>query len=384
MARVFGQTDIRNLRAVLKSKVLGWYQDGFVTKLDEAFAKFTGAKYGICRNSAMTGLAQAVAISGAGCGDEVICDPLVHFGGVAALSFNCVPKFVDVKYDTYLMDPAAVEKAVTKHTKALIVTHLWGLCAELDKLRAICRKHGIFMIEDCAHVIGATWKGKHSGTYGDLGVFSFQQGKHISTGDGCVMITNRRDLHYMLYNEWAFKGESPSFLTLNFRMNELTAAVGLAQLERFPEYLEEYDASLAMYNEAIADCEWLRNRTVPKQAKQSGYVWACLWEGDKYGLSFDRFKQIAEEEGAGLWYDFTERPAQNFPIFRTSTAYHKKDCPVRCPFYKGKYRAEKCRTPVAAEILKRVINAGLIEVKPSAVRRRCAAIRRVIKRMQQG
>ena len=91
-----------------------------------------------------------------------------------------------------------------------------------------------------------------------------------------------------------------------------------------------------------------------------------------------------EEEGAGLWYEFTERPAQNFPIFRTSTAYHKKDCPVRCPFYKGKYRAEKCRTPVAAEILKRVINAGLIEVKPSAVRRRCAAIRRVIKRMQQG
>ena len=383
MARVYGQTDIRNLRAVFKSKVLGWYQDGFVTKLDKAFAKYTGAKHGICRNSAMTGLAQAVAISGAGCGDEVICDPLVHFGGVAALSFNCVPKFVDVKYDTYLMDPAAVEKAITKHTKALIVTHLWGLCAELDKLRAICRKHGIFMIEDCAHVIGATWKGKHSGTYGDIGVFSLQQGKHISTGDGCVMVTNRRDLHYKLYNEWAFKGESPSFLTLNFRMNELTAAVGLAQLERFPEYLKEYDASLAMYNDAIADCEWLRNRTVPKHAKQSGYIWACLWEGDKYGLSFDRFKQIAAEEGAGLWYNFTERPAQEFPIFRTSTAYHKKDCPVRCPLYKGKYRVEKCRTPVAKEILKRVINTGLIEVKPSVVRRRCAGLRRAIKRMEQ-
>ena len=382
MARVFGAKELHNLREVLKSKHLGWRQGGMVTKLDEAFARFTGAKYGICRNSAMTALAQAVAISGAGCGDEVICDPLVHFGGVAALSFNCVPKFVDVKYDTYLMDPAEVEKAVTRHTKALIVTNLWGLCAELDEISAICRKHGIFMIEDCAHVIGAKWKGKHAGTYGDVGVFSFQQGKHICTGDGGVMITNRRDLHHKLYHEWAFKGESPSFLTLNFRMNELTAAVGLAQLERFPDYLEEYNATLAMYNEAIASCEWLRNRTVPKQAVQAGYIWACLWEGDKHGLSYKRFKRIAAEEGVPLRYEFTERPAQRFAVFRGSTAYHKKDCPIRCPLYKGTHRVEKTKTPVAAEILKRVMYLPIIEVKPSVVRRNCAAMRRAIKRME--
>jgi dTDP-4-amino-4,6-dideoxygalactose transaminase len=382
MARIFGDKELKYLKEVFKSKVLGWHSDGFVQKLDAAFAEFTGAKFGICRNSAMTALAQAVAISGAGCGDEVICDPLVHFGGVAALSFNCVPKFVDVKYDTYLMDPAELEKAVTRHTKAIIVTNLWGLCAELDKIRAICRKNKIFMIEDCAHVIGATWKGKHSGTYGDIGCFSFQQGKHICTGDGGVMITNRADLHHALYNEWAFKGESPSFLTLNFRMNELTAAVGLAQLERYPDYMKEYCASLATLNDAIADCPWLRNRTVPKQAEQVGYIWACLWEGDKHGLSFDRFKEIAGEEQAGLGYDFTERPAQTFPIFKASTAYHKKDCPVRCPFYKGSYRASKCKTPVAAEILKRLIMTGIIERKPADVKRQAAAIKRVIKRME--
>jgi hypothetical protein len=168
----------------------------------------------------------------------VICDPLVHFGGVAALSFNCVPRFVDVRRDTYLMDTEEVERAVSPQTRALIVTNLWGLCAELDRIASICRERGIFMIEDCAHVIGARWKGRHAGTYGDIGVFSFQQGKHICTGDGCVMVTDRSDLHHKLYNEWAFKGESPSFLTLNFRMNEVTAAVGLGQLERFPDYLE--------------------------------------------------------------------------------------------------------------------------------------------------
>jgi len=382
MARVFGATDLKYLREVLKSKRLGWRQGGMVTRLDAAFARFTGAKLGICRNSAMTALAQAVSISGAGCGDEVICDPLVHFGGLAALSFNCVPKFVDIKYDTYLMDPAEVEKAVMKHTKALIVTNLWGLCAELDRIRAVCRRHGIFMIEDCAHAIGAYWKGRHAGTYGDVGCFSFQQGKHICTGDGGIMITNRADLHHALYNEWAFKGESPSFLTLNFRMNELTAAVGLAQLERFPRYLVEYNDNLARLNDAIADCKWLRMRTVPKQARQAGYIWACLWEGDKYGLDFGRFKTIAKEEGVGLGYHFTERPAPTFPIFKTSTAYHVPDCPIRCPFYKGRYRIEKANLPVAAEVLNRVITHGVIERKPADVRRTCAGIRRVIRRME--
>ena len=382
MARVFGDKELKNLKAVLKSKHLGWRQGGMVTRLDEAFAAYTGAKFGICRNSAMTGLAQAVAISGAGCGDEVICDPLVHFGGIAALSFNCVPRFVDVKYDTFLMDPAEVEKAITRHTKALIVTNLWGLCAELDKLRALCRKHKIFMIEDCAHVIGAKWKGRHAGTWGDIGVFSFQQGKHICTGDGCVMTTNRKDLHHALYNEWAFRGESPSFLTLNFRMNEMTAAVGLGQLERFPDYLKQYNESLVMYNEAIADCDWLRNRHVDKKAEPAGYVWACLWEGDRHGFKFDRFKEICAEEKVSWGYDFTGRPAHKFPIFRGSTAYHKRDCPIRCPFYKGKYRVEKCETPAAAEVLKRVMMTGVVEAPHAHVKRNCRAIRRAIKRME--
>ncbi len=382
MARIFGTTDMAYLQDVLDSKQLGWRQGGYVTRLDEAFAEFTGARHGICRNSAMTGLAQAVAISGAGCGNEVICDPLVHFGGVAALSFNCVPRFVDVRRDTYLMDPAAVEAAITEHTKALIVTNLWGLCAELDTLRAICDRHGIFMIEDCAHVIGAKWRGRHSGTYGDIGVFSFQQGKHICTGDGCVMITDRDDLHHALYNEWAFKGESPSFMTLNFRMNELTAAVGLAQLERFPDYLAEYNQSLATYNAAIADCEWLAGRTVPDDAEQAGYVWACLWEGDKLGLEFARFKELCAEEGAGLGFDFTERPAQEFDIFRGSTAYHRDECPVRCPHYAGSYRAEDCRTPLAADILKRVIYTGVVEAPPDRVAANAEALRRVIARIE--
>ena len=165
-------------------------------------------------------------------------------------------------------------------------------------------------------------------------------------------------------------------------MNEMTAAVGLAQLERFPDYVREYTANLDVYNETIADCVWLRSRTVPRSAEQVGYIWACLWEGDKHGLKLERFKKLLAEEGAGFGFHFTERPAHRFDIFRKSTAYHKKDCPIRCPHYQGSYSAAACKTPNAADILNRVMAAGLVEQPPAKVRANARKLRRVIRRME--
>lgn len=379
MARVFGEPELANIKKVLDSGKLGWVEGGMVTALDKAFAKKVGARFGISRNSAMTALAQAVAVSGAGTGCEVLCDPIVHFGGVAALSFNTVPRFVDIRYDTYLMDPASIRANITDRTKALIVTNLWGLCAELDEIRRICDEHKIFMIEDCAHNMGSSWKGRHAGTYGDLGVFSFQQGKHLPTGDGGVMVTNREDLHHKLYNEWAFSGESPAFLTLNFRMNEITAALALAQLDRVDGYIAEYDRNLAMLDEAIAGCRWLRRRTVSKDAKHSGYYWACLWEGDKHGLKLEDLKRVAAETKAPLRFGFTGRPAYTFDVFKGSTAYHEPDCPVRCPFYKSDYRYREGLCPTAEDLIWRIVNSPVLEVPADTMKRNVESIRKVIR-----
>ncbi|MHB0858215.1 MAG: DegT/DnrJ/EryC1/StrS family aminotransferase [Anaerolineae bacterium] len=384
MTRVFGELELRYLQEVLESGQLGWREGGKVTALDEAFARKVGARYGICRNSAMTALAQAVSLSGAGTGSEVICDPIVHFGGVAALYFNAVPRFADVRPDTYLMDPASLRANISPHTKAVIVTNLWGLCAELDEIRAICDAHGLFLIEDCAHNIGSYWKGRHAGTYGDLSCFSFQQSKHLCTGDGCVMVTDREDLHHKLYNEFAFSGESPAFLTLNFRMNELTAAVGLAQLERVDGYIAEYTASLNLYNEAIAGCDWLQARHVPQEAVQSGYIWACTWQGDRQGMDYARFKQVAQEMEAPLRFGFNQKPAYAFEIFSGSSAYHVPDCPVRCPFYQGDYRYEAGLCPNAEDLMPRLVMSGLVEVPPETAKRRAELIRKVIEVTERG
>jgi dTDP-4-amino-4,6-dideoxygalactose transaminase len=334
-----------------------------VTRFEEAFARKVGAGYAIARNSAMSALAEAVSVSGAGTGTEVICDPMVQFGAIAALYFNAVPRFADVNFDTYLMIPASLRANITPLTRAVVVTHFWGVCAEIDEIKRICDEHNLFLIEDCAHAIGARWKGQHAGTFGDFGCFSFQQGKHLTTGDGGMMTTNRQDLYQKLFSEWSF-GESPNFLTLNFRMNEVTGAVGMAQLQRVDEYLAEYTQNLYTFEAAIEDCRWLRRRQVPAAAERVGYIWACTWDGDQHGLDYGQFQKACRVVGPNLRYGFIGKPAYQFDLFSVSTAYNHKDCPTRCPFYESDYRYQPGLCPNAEELMPRIISSGLIEVPP--------------------
>jgi dTDP-4-amino-4,6-dideoxygalactose transaminase len=384
MARVFDDTELGFVKEVLEGGRLGWQEGGMVTRFEQAFAQLVGSTYAIGRNSAMTGLAEAMAVSGAGTGWEVLCDPLVHFGGLSALYFNAVPRFVDVTYDTFLMDPASLRANISPRSKAVIVTHLWGLCAPMDEIKAICDEHNLFLVEDCAHVVGATWQGRHAGTWGDLGVFSFQQGKHLPTGDGGMMVTDRDDLYRHIRDEWAFSGETPAFLTLNFRMNELTGAVGLGQVARVRGYVEEYTRSRITMDEAIAGCRWLKRRQTPPQAHHVGYNWACIWEGDKHGLSHDDFKRLCKDEDLRLGFGFTQAPAYTYDIFKGSTAYGVPDCPVRCPFYTrhSDYRYHAGLCPVAEDLIPRLVTCGLIEVPPAEIARRAEGLRRVIQRME--
>jgi perosamine synthetase len=317
----------------------------------------------------------------------VICDPVVHFGGLAAIYFNAVPRFADIKRDTYNMDPDSLLANITPLTKAVIVTHLWGQCAEIDTIAAICRDKGIFLIEDCAHTVGATWKGKHCGGFGDLGVFSFQEFKQLSTGDGGMTVTNNEELFEQMRNAWWFSGESPKFVYINYRMNEVTAAVGLAQLEKVDGIINgTYNKTLAILNEAIEGCEWLKARHVPREASMSGYWWSCTWEGDKHGLSYERFKQIEQELGVGLRFGFNFYPAYEFPFFRESTAYRTQpDCPVRCPFYtaKSNYRYTWGLTPVTEDLMPRFVTVNLIFLSIPAAEQMADLIREAIKRMER-
>jgi len=386
--RKFGELEMTYLKQVIDGETLSNYisEESMTRRFEEAFAKRVGAKKAMAKSSAMSGLCEAVSVSGAGPGYEVICDPIVHFGGLAALFFNAVPRFADVKRDTYNIDPDSILANITPQTRAVIVTHLWGQAAEIDTIAQICKDKGLFLIEDCAHSIGVTWKGKHVGTFGDLGVFSFQEFKQLSTGDGGMTVTMNEELFEKMRTVWWFSGESPQFMYVNYRMNEITAAVGLAQLAKVDDIIEStYNKTLQILNKAIEGCEWLQPRHVPRETHMSGYWWACTWEGDKFGLSYDRFKQLNEELQIGLRFGFNQFPAQEFPLFRESTAYRTHpDCPVRCPFYtaKSNYRYTWNLTPVCQDLMPRLITANLIFMSIPVAEEMANRIRSAIKRME--
>jgi dTDP-4-amino-4,6-dideoxygalactose transaminase len=173
-------------------------------------------------------------------------------------------------------------------------------------------------------------------------------------------------------------------MTLNYRMNELTAALGLAQLSRVDGYVAEYTRSLQALDAAIRDCAWLRNRRVPEQAVQSGYIWVSAWEGDQHGLEYARFQAVARELGLPLRFGFTGAPAYTFDFFRTSTAYHHPDCPIRCPYYEGDYRYRKGLCPTAEDLIPRLVMSGLIEVPPDEIQRRADLLQKAIRLTEQG
>lgn len=361
--RELGTNELGYLKEVFeRGRMSIFYNEGgMVDRFQAAFAKYTGANKALARVNGMAALAEAVTVSGAGVGTEVLCDPIVHFGALASIYFNSIPRFVDIDPDTYLMDPRALEASITPNARAVICTHLWGLPARIDEIRAICKKHNLFLIEDCAHGMGAYWKGQHVGTFGDLGMFSFQEFKQLSTGDGAMTIVADPALADKMESVWAFSGESPQIMTLNWRMNEMTAAVGLAQLERLDHILKYYGETLKLLNEAIKGCTWLKPRLVPDGATQSGYWFACTWQGDKHGLSYERFQKLNEELEIGLRFGFNQTGPYEFDLFRNGNFYGE-GCPFKCPLYtqKSDYRYKKGLCPNLEDVMPRLVTVNLI------------------------
>ena len=364
-----------------------WSYDGPTEwKFAEAFAKYQGAKYGLCCANGTVGIQLALESLGIGAHDEVIVPGITWQATAAAcVDVNAIPILTDVEPDTWNLDLAAVEANITKRTKAVIVVHLYGAVTDIAGLVKLCKKHNLFLIEDCAHAVGSYWKGKHAGTYGDLGVFSFQEFKQLSTGDGGMTTTMNTELMDKMANVWAFSGESPHFMCLNYRMTAVTAAIGLAQLGKVGDIITYYNKTLAILNDAIKDCRWLKPRLVPADAKMSAYWFACAWEGDKYGLDYNRFKKLDKELGIGLRFGFNEQAPYEFDFFREAHAYGHPDCPVRCPIYTAKsdYRYKKGLCPNVEDVMPRLVTVRLIFLSMDEAKVMAEKLREAIRLMEK-
>jgi len=276
--------------AVREPLLSGWLTQGpKVAAFEKRFADLHGAKHALAVTSCTTGLHLALLGVGVGPGDEVIVPAFTWVATANAVIYcGAKPVFVDVSRDSYNIEISDVVRRITPRTKAVIAVHLFGLCADIDALREALPAQ-VKIIEDAACAAGGQYKGRSAGVLGDIAAFSFHPRKSITTGEGGMVTTNDRaaaEIMDQLRNHGASISEEqrhlgpkpyllPEFnmLGFNYRMTDLQAAVGLVQIEKLSQFIDERARWARWYAEQLADIEWLR---LPKNPNNGRHAWQAF------------------------------------------------------------------------------------------------------------
>jgi len=299
-------------------------------------AKF-GSTYAIPVNSATSGLSTALAACGVGPGDEVIVPGLSYSAtGSAVLLFNSIPVFVDVDPRSFCIDPEAVEAAVTPRTRAILVVHLLGNVCDMDRIMDIAGRHGLVVVEDVAQAPGAKWRGRHAGTIGKAGVFSFQQSKNIMTGEGgmiitddpevarkCRLISNHGEIAMQDCNSDA---DLENVVGCNFRMPELCAALGRAQLGKLDQVNAWRNRNASLLIEKLSGIPGLIPPQVDERADWVCHVLSFLFDEAEVGIPRSLFVAALRAEGIPVGTGYVRAMYEN-PTFLRKIAYGRNGSP---------------------------------------------------------
>lgn len=281
------EDDIEAVVSALKSSNLT--QGPLVTEFENKIADYCGAKFAVAVNSGTSALHLACIAAGIGEGDEVITSPITF-----AASANCVlfcgarPVFADVRSDTMTIDPREIEKKITKKTKAVIPVHFAGHPCEMDEIHAIAKKHNLVVIEDAAHALGAKYRGGKIGSLSEMTIFSFHPVKHITTGEGGMVLTNdpelrdklifyrshgiTRDPKYMKVagGSWYYEMHALGF---NYRLTDIQSALGINQLKKLDRFLKRRKEIAGVYNQAFSDIKSIKTLSEKKHAESAWHLY---------------------------------------------------------------------------------------------------------------
>jgi perosamine synthetase len=241
--------------AVLKVLASGQLAQGAVTQeFEERFAAFCGARHAVATSSGTTALHLALLVQGIGPGDEVITTPFTFIASANSILYcGATPVFVDIEPDTFNIDPSLIEAGITSRTKAILPVHVYGNPADLETITAIADRHGLVVIEDASQAHGAAVGGRRVGSSG-IACFSFYPTKNMTTGEGGAITTNHdavADRLRMLRSHGARERYRHEILGYNFRMTDLQAAIGLAQLPKLPEWTKRRQANAAFLSKLL-------------------------------------------------------------------------------------------------------------------------------------
>ncbi len=283
--RDFGEEELALLKEVIDSGTLNCTKGTQVKELEKAFASLYGVPYSRAVTSGTAAVHCAVAAIDPEPGDEIITTSITDMGGISPILYQgAIPIFADVDPVTLNVTPEAVAARITKRTKAIIATHLFGNPCDVAGIKAVGDEHGIPVIEDCAQAFLATQNGKLVGTIGAIGAFSLQQGKHMTTGEGGLVVTSDKDYArwMILFSDkaWGYGDPKPDhyFLALNYRMTDLQGAVARAQLAKLDGVVARRRKTAEQLTERL---KGLPGLILPKPAPNATHVY---W---KYPLIVD-------------------------------------------------------------------------------------------------
>jgi len=303
------QPDITNLERKAVLEVLKTPSLSLGPKLrefEEKIAKFIGVKYAIAVNSGTSALHLIIRAMEIKDGDEVITTPFSFIASANCILFErAKPVFVDIDPLTLNIDPQKIEKAITKKTKAILVVDVFGHPVDWDKILKIAKKYKLKVVEDSAEALGSEYKGKKCGSFGDAAVFAFYPNKQITTGEGGIVLTNKKEIND-LCKSMASQGRGVKTgkwlehirLGYNYRLDEMSCALGIAQLNRIKEILKKREKVVKMYNEKLKDFSEVEIPYVGPNVKMSWFVYVI--QLNKKYTQRNRDKIIKEMKKRGI------------------------------------------------------------------------------------
>ncbi len=346
----FGEEEMELLAQVIESGELGWQYGTMVKQFEAEFAARHEAQHACAVTSGTAALHTAMGALKLEVGDEVITSAVTDMGSVIAIvQCNCVPVFADVDPLTMLMTPESIAERVTDRTRAIMAVHLWGQPCDMDGIMAICEEHDLRLINDCAQAHDAAWDGRSVGAIGDIGCYSLQQSKHITTGDGGICITDDADLmddmlrFHDKYYDRTGENREPERIGINYRMSELVGAVALAQTRRLDDIIGRRQQTAEVMCAALAEIEGLNPPKVhPKVTRHTWWRLGFSINEDILGIDAQKFGQAIGAEGLPFSVAYGRRkPICMLPALANYAAYGTGNFPWEPPYGRAApYRVE--------------------------------------------